>query len=92
MPHHSQFSEMPRHGAAVMFAAVRGLTCSICAPLTMAQEEVEAAATIMRKPALGHWRAVDKSKPPISMGAPTPNPCDVYADRQHWFLISEGTL
>lgn len=88
IPHPSSFADPPRHGDAILFASMVGFTCSICAPLAMTQAEVEAAATAMQPPRLGPWRAVDKSKPPISVGEPTPNPCSVYQGRQHWFLMS----
>jgi hypothetical protein len=74
-------------GSAVLFANT-GLTCSFCAPLIMSEYEVEMAAMLIVTPTFGPWRAVDKSKPPLSAGLPTPNPCNVYAGRQHWFLMS----
>lgn len=91
-PEHPAFPSDPTLGGAVMFAKLLGYSCSICAPLIMDQQEVEAAAMIMLKPARGPWRCVDKSQPPISIPGKTPSPCNQYADRQHWFLISEGTV
>lgn len=88
---HDPFPDDPTLGGAVVFASLMGFTCSICAPRLMGQEEVEAAAMILVEPKLGPWRAVDKSLPPISIGEPTPSPCNLYGDRQHWFLVS-GTL
>lgn len=86
---HPEFPDDPTLGGAVVFAELLGFTVSICAPLIMDQQEVEQNAMLMCKPAHGPWQAVDKSKPPISIGAPTPSPCNVYPDRQHWFLLSE---
>src|SRR5262245_52929869 len=85
-------SPMPLHPRCdqtdvVVFNLQGGLACSICAPRTMAQHEVELAAMRLA-PAQRPWQAVDKSKPPISLGVPTPNPCERYPDRQHWFLVS----
>jgi hypothetical protein len=89
MQHASSLHDGPRHGEAIMFASLMRMTCSVCAPSSMEQKEVEAAAMIMLTPKWGPWRAVDKSRPPISIGEPTPNACNVYAGRQHWFLISD---
>lgn len=86
---HPPFPEDPTLGGAVVFAEFMGLTCSVCAPLIMDQLEVETVAMIILPPAMRPWRAIDKSKPPLSIGEPTPNPCNQYPDRQHWFLISE---
>ena len=85
---HPPFPDDATLGGAVMFAELVGLTCSMCAPVIMGQEEVEAAAMLITSPQLGAWRAVDKSQPPISLGAKTPSPCNLYQDRQHWFLVS----
>ena len=74
---------------AVMFAELGGFTCSICAPTMMSKDEVEAAAMIVCKPVYIRWWAVDKSKPPYSIGQPTPNRCNQYKDRLHWFLVSD---
>jgi hypothetical protein len=57
--------------------------------------QVEAAATIMLAPRFGPWRAIDKSKVFSQKqlgGMKTPNPCDQYRDRQHWFLVSGDFL
>lgn len=88
--HHPPFPQDNTLGGAVMFAELFGISCSLCAPLLMDEAEVEAAAMIMATPRKGPWKAVDKSKPPVSIGAPTPSPCNVYPGRQHWFLISGG--
>ena len=86
---HPPFPDDPQLGGAVMYANLVGMTCSVCAPLIMGQEEVEAAAMLLAEPrGEGPWRAIDKSQPPLSMGAKTPSPCNVYPDRQHWFLVS----
>ena len=75
------------HGVFI-YAEWLGRSCSACAPRSMSKEDVEAAAADIVKPAFGHWRAVDKSQPPISIGEPTPSSCNVAEDRQHWFLVS----
>jgi hypothetical protein len=86
---HPEFPKDPTLGGAVVFAEFYGLTCSICAPRIMDEAEVEVAAMVLLQPRGRPWKAVDKSKPPISIGAPTPSPCNQYPDRQHWFLISD---
>jgi hypothetical protein len=75
--------------SAVVFVEWLGVTCSICAPWIMDQKEVEAFAELNCERMGAPWTAVDKSKPPLSMGEPTPNPCNVYPSRRHWFLLSD---
>ena len=75
-------------GPAVVFLEIGGLTCSICAPMKMTQHDVEQFAEASCRRIAGPWQAVDKSLPPISMGEPTPGPCNQYVGRQHWFLVS----
>ena len=80
-------------GKAFMFARLIGISCSICAPKDMPQAEVEAIALTFAEPDGDRWIAVDKSKPPISIGGPTPNPCNQDpAGRLHWFLLSEAAM
>jgi hypothetical protein len=74
-------------GGPFAFAQLGSSTCSICAPETMSQTEIELVAGSLVSP--GVWRAIDKSQPPISMGAKTPNPCAHDPSRLHWFLISD---
>jgi hypothetical protein len=70
-----------------VFADLMGWTCSICAPLAMCAEEVEAFATRELGEPIGGWEAVDKSK--MGLGDPTPNPCNQSpTDRRHWFLLA----
>jgi hypothetical protein len=67
----------------VVFAALGGFTCSICAPNDMVKAEVEAFAAT-RFP--GVWRSIDKSQ--FKMGSPTPNPCNMApSSRTHWFMM-----
>jgi hypothetical protein len=78
-------------GKAFMFARLGGISCSICAPKEMTQSEVEAIALVFAEPDGDRWIAVDKSKPPLRIGEPTPNPCTQDpAGRLHWFLLSEA--
>lgn len=81
----------PHDRRPFVFAALAGFTCSICAPRTMSQAEVEAFATAELPPHDDNpWRAVDKSLPPICVGGPTPSPCNHDPDaRLHWFLLCE---
>jgi hypothetical protein len=72
-----------------VFAELGAVSCSICAPGAVTKDEVEAFATATLGRPFGGWEAVDKSK--ISMGQPTPNPCNVAADRKHWFLLNGAT-
>jgi hypothetical protein len=73
---------------AVVFAALGGFTCSICAPNTMTQAEVEAFAETQSSMPAHEWQCIDKSK--LGLGSPTPNACNQEPDtRKHWFLISD---
>ena len=83
---HDPHNSMPT--VAIVFAALGGFTCSICAPQEMAAHEVEAVAAREVGDMPEHaWRVVDKSK--LGMGSSTPNPCNQAADRLHWFLLCE---
>jgi hypothetical protein len=77
---------LPGDCGPVLFAQLMNVSCSICAPATMAQADVEAFACTAAGPAqMGGWVSVDKSK--AGIGDPTPNPCNVYPERKHWFLF-----
>jgi hypothetical protein len=67
----------------VVFAALGGFTCSICAPRKMTAVEVaDFAATKFP----GRWASVDKSE--FGMGSPTPNPCNQAPERRmHHFMM-----
>jgi hypothetical protein len=67
----------------VVFAALGGFTCSICAPNSMVKADVEAFAATQFP---GVWESIDKSK--LGMGSATPNPCNMAPDRRtHWFMM-----
>ena len=67
----------------VVFAALGGFTCSICAPNSMTKLEIEAFAATQFP---GVWRSIDKSE--MGMGSPTPNPCNQAPDRRtHHFMM-----
>jgi hypothetical protein len=69
------------------------ICCSVCAPLTMTKEEIEMFVNKEIGPAASgfHWSAIDKQAlgraKDINHGEKTPNPCDHWKDRQHWFLM-----
>lgn len=80
---------------AVVFSALGGLTCSVCAPSAMTAREVEAfAARTIGAPAGGDWTAVDKSR--LGLGRKTPEVCNVASGREigrkHWFLIDASAI
>jgi hypothetical protein len=85
---HPSLPDDPPLGA-IVYAEHMGFYCSICAPRSLTAEEVEGAAMLLSAPRYAPWKQVDKSKPPISIPGPTPNPCNIYPDRLHWFLVSE---
>jgi hypothetical protein len=67
----------------VVFAALGGFTCSICAPNSMVKADVEAFAATQFP---GVWESIDKSK--LNMGSATPNPCNMAPGRRtHWFMM-----
>jgi hypothetical protein len=69
----------------VIYAALGGFSCSICAPAAMTAEEITAFAKQKQNGRGWPWIVVDKST--LGFGQPTPNPCNQYPDRQHWFLM-----
>jgi len=69
--------------AGVVFNFFLDTFCSLCAPKAWTKEIVEKRVNDAM-PSEG-WEAVDKST--MGLGSPTPNPCNQYPDRQHWFLI-----
>ena len=74
-------------GKPFIFASLMTVSCSVCAPCSMSQADVEQFAESV-EPGV-EWHAIDKSKPPLSIGEPTPHPCNIDpAGRQHWFLMS----
>lgn len=66
-----------------IFAELLGTFCSVCAPAAWTAEDVE-DFTVAGMGTDG-WRAIDKSK--MGLGSPTPNPCNQYPDRKHWFMV-----
>ena len=77
--------EVPAHEGdePVVFAALGGFTCSICAPSTMTKVEIEDFAATQFP---GRWQSIDKSQ--LGMGSPTPNPCNQAPDRRmHHFMM-----
>lgn len=77
--------EAPAHegNEPVVFAALGGFTCSICAPTRMTKVQVEEFAATQFP---GQWKSIDKSE--FGMGSPTPNPCNQAPDRRtHWFMM-----
>jgi hypothetical protein len=66
----------------IVFAALGGFTCSICAPNSMIKKEIEAYAATQFP---GVWESIDKSQ--LKMGSPTPNPCNQDSNRTHWFMM-----
>jgi hypothetical protein len=68
---------------AFIYVALGGFTCSICAPSSWTKEEVEEFA----EAGMGTdgWQAVDKAT--LGLGSSTPNPCNQYPGRQHWFMV-----
>jgi hypothetical protein len=86
MPPHDSVPLPPDCGPLV-YADLAGWTCSICAPLAMGAEEVEAFATRELGEPIGGWEAVDKSL--MGLGEATPGPCNqAPTDRRHWFLLA----
>jgi hypothetical protein len=83
MPPHDSVPRPP-NGGPVVYADLMGWACSICAPIAMTKDEVEAFAAHELEP-IGEWEAVDKAL--MGLGDPTPNPCNQSPDRRHWFLI-----
>lgn len=69
-----------------IFAELPGLACSVCAPRTVTKEEIEKFANENSPAHLGTWHCIDKAE--SGLGSRTPNPCNQYLDRQHWFLLS----
>jgi hypothetical protein len=68
----------------LVFAALGGFTCSICAPNRMTKLEVETFAATQYD---GEWQSIDKSKL-LGTGLATPNPCNIEPDdRTHWFMM-----
>lgn len=76
-------------GGPIVFAALGGFTCSICAPNSMVKGDVEAFAATKFP---GVWESVDKSKMQLGVETQaTPNPCNIEPGaRTHWFLCWVG--
>lgn len=67
----------------VVFAALGGFTCSICAPSKMTKVEIEDFAATQFP---GRWQSINKAE--LGMGSPTPNPCNQAPDRRmHHFMM-----
>jgi hypothetical protein len=79
----------PDDDSLFVFACLPSFSCSICAPLDVPQDQIEAYAMKTKPPARGkEWVVVNKAE--LGMGQPTPNPCNWEPKaRQHWFLICE---
>lgn len=71
---------------AVIFAELFGFTCSICAPSSWDVARVVAFAEAkLPSTGDGRWASVDKST--FGFGSPTPQPCNQYAERTHYFML-----
>jgi hypothetical protein len=75
--------------APVVFAALLGVSCSVCAPDGMSPVEIERFAN-EQGPAPQGGRSMIVNKAELGLGAPTPNPCNQVAGRRHWFLLSQA--
>jgi hypothetical protein len=86
----TQHETPPRTKDPFVYAELGGFTCSICAPKTMTEAEIEAfAEKTVNRNGFGRWRSIDISKRLLRLGEPTPNPCKHRPDdRLHWFLVS----
>jgi hypothetical protein len=73
----------------VMFASLLDISCSICAPATMTENQIEAYANkhYPTTGELGPWKVVDVFL--ITKHGHSPNPCNQVDGRTHWFLLSE---
>lgn len=72
----------------VIFASLYDISCSVCAPLGMSRDQIEAYANEHGpKSELGPWKVVDAFM--VTRGGHTPNPCNQVDGRMHWFLLSE---
>lgn len=69
--------------AGVVFSFFLDTFCSLCAPSKWTVEVVEQKVNDAMP--IDGWKAVDKST--LGLGSPTPNPCNQYPDRKHWFMI-----
>jgi hypothetical protein len=81
--------KMPHPGdRAVVFAHLPGLSCSVCAPVSMSEAEVEAFALAeIPPPNDAIWKATDLSEEVPGL-TKTPNPCNIEPDaRRHWCLM-----
>jgi hypothetical protein len=83
------------HTPALVFSALGGFTCSICAPAAMTARQVESFATArIGPPPGGQWIAVDKSR--LGLGRKTPEPCNAASGRnlgrRHWFLVDANGM
>lgn len=69
--------------AGVIFSYFLDTFCSVCAPADWTKEKVE--ERVNKGLMTEGWEAIDKST--IGLGSATPNPCNQYPDRQHWFMV-----
>lgn len=81
---HESMPHDPDSPDAFLFAALLGMTCSICAPNDWTKERVEAFAD--ERMQREGFEAINKAE--LGLGSSTPNPCNHAPDkRRHWFLM-----
>lgn len=63
-----------------------GNMMSVCAPSTLGLKQVEHRVNEKMRPKVGMYRVVDIAT--VRPGPSSPDPCNEYPQRRHWFLIN----
>lgn len=73
-------------GDEVVLYGQFGNMVSACAPRTARASLVEDAVNKKLRPKIGMYRTVDIAT--VRPGPSSPDACNQYANRQHWFLVN----